>query len=416
MADHGRSFGGIQPPRLSCRRLLIWSYGRQLPILGCERSATSHSNNNPFAYNNADKCDDDMDSMNVNHRSIASNIMKAAGNLDEDSTAEGPSDNDGVEHAGDDALGPLTRSSYGIDRPKYAFTLEILQVLHCDNCGTGVRNVQSCPRVFNLKNTISWRLHLFDMHEAEVPPVVEKQLMGRPGEGDIAFAEARHMKTPFLASTPKAARRVPLSRGSKLVIQEQDVCIPEDSIVDIVSDTALLSVGPRIHTQPESIADIALQPKNMDHLVQLTTPDSSTAQNFSALYSPFPALVETGVLDVSIPLESSDCIEPGTIAKVSIPDVVNHPSVIQTCLPPMSRALRRSPPIESQLLKMAPATPRKWFLPHPSEHKETQCDQQMNVVLHEMRHNDIPDQATTDNVDVGETDDQDSTGTAHWPT
>lgn len=28
--------------------------------------------------------------------------MQAAGNLDEDSTAEGPSDNDGAEHAGDD--------------------------------------------------------------------------------------------------------------------------------------------------------------------------------------------------------------------------------------------------------------------------------------------------------------------------
>lgn len=102
MADHGRTFGGSQSPRLSCRSLLIWSYWRELPILFCERSATSHSNNNPPAYNNADKCDDDMDSMNVNHRSLASNIMKAAGNLDGDSTTEGPSDNDGAEHAGDD--------------------------------------------------------------------------------------------------------------------------------------------------------------------------------------------------------------------------------------------------------------------------------------------------------------------------
>lgn len=136
-------------------------------------------------------------------------------------------------------------------------------------------------------------------------------------------------------------------------------------------------MGLVIHTQPESIANIALQPET-DPLVQLTTPEASTAQNSSALYSPFAALafaalVETGVLNASIPLESSDCIEPGTIAKVSIPDFVNHPSVIQTCLPPMSRALRRSPPIESQLLKMAPGTHRKWFLPHPSEHKETQC-------------------------------------------
>lgn len=40
-------------------------------------------------------------------------------------------------------------------------------------------------------------------------------------------------------------------------------------------------------------------------------------------------------------------------------------------------------------------------------------DRQMNVVLHEMRHDDIPDQATADNDDVGETDDQKSTGTAH---
>lgn len=40
----------------------------------------------------------------------------------------------------------------------------------------------------------------------------------------------------------------------------------------------------------------------------------------------------------------------------------------------------------------------------------------MNVILHEMRHDDVPDQATVDDNDVGETDDQNSTGKAHWPT